>query len=85
MKQITLLLYGSLTLGLAVTLFGTFEPINNFTNINSVVHSCTVLDNPKLTEQGKHYKIEILGWCSTDKGLIVEYRFSSINNEATDQ
>ena len=84
MKQTALLLGVSLTLGLVVTLFGTFEPINNLLNINSVVHSCTVLDNPKLTEQGEYYKIEILGWCSTDKGLKVEYRFSSINNEATD-
>ena len=91
MKQVALLLYGSLTFGLAVTLFGIFQPPSPYDSyglgipFNGV---CGDYEKRPLIESKPDYKIEIKG-ISCNNGVPI-YIFTSPNrdynvtNEATE-
>lgn len=75
MKQTTLLLYGSLTLGLAVTLFGSFEPNDNSWGALGITFDDCAMQFKGYTESinvvrqsgGDWQQIEFMG-CQTDVG-----------------
>lgn len=91
MKQTALILYGSLTLGLVVTLFGSFEPFRE--TVTSELSSdwfglgivfngnCGRFDKPILTDYGDNYKVEQLGISCKDGSTVYQFKSLDPNRE----